>query len=45
MKMLEEMIIKEKEDRLESLETQLVPIRVDLKEIANSIDIERNARV
>lgn len=45
MAMLEEMITKEKEDRIESLDTQLQPIRKDLTDIQNAIDAERNARV
>lgn len=45
MAMLEEMLKKERDDRIESLETQLQPIRKDLTDIQNAIDAERTARV
>jgi oligoendopeptidase F len=42
---LEDLVRKEREDRIESLESQLTPIRKDLREIESGIIQERNARV
>mmetsp|Transcript_38513 Transcript_38513/g.36878 ORF Transcript_38513/g.36878 Transcript_38513/m.36878 type:complete len:144 (-) Transcript_38513:46-477(-) len=39
------MVSQEREDRIESLESQLVPIRKDMEEIQISIVAERNARM
>lgn len=45
MAYLEELIRVEREERVESLETQLVPIRKDIKALGMAIDQERQARV
>ena len=45
MAYLEELIRVEREERVESLETQLVPIRKDIKDLGVAIDQERQARV
>lgn len=42
---LEEMVKKEREDRISSLEGQLEPIRANLRDIQTATDAERNARV
>ncbi len=42
---LENMVKKEREDRIDSLESQLNPIRANLRAIEAGIDAERNARV
>ena len=42
---LEEMVKKEREDRIHSLESQLEPIRANLRDIQTATDAERNARV
>ena len=42
MAFIEDLVRKEREDRVESLETQLQPIRKDLRGIESSIDQERN---
>lgn len=41
MAYIEELVRKEKEDRIESLETQLVPIRSNIKALGVSIEQER----
>lgn len=45
MQALEDLVKKEREDRIESLESQLTPVRKDLREIESGIIQERNARV
>jgi hypothetical protein len=45
MAYLEELVRKEREDRIESLDSQLKPINKNLRDIQNGIDAERNARV
>ena len=45
MAYLEGLVRKEREDRVESLETQLQPIRKDIRNIESAIEQERNARV
>lgn len=45
MQRLEGKVSLEKTERIQSLDTQLTPIRADLASIQNSIDAERNARV
>ena len=45
MAFLEELVRKEREDRISSLESQLDPMRADLRNIEAGIDAERNARV
>ena len=45
MAYLEDLVAKEREDRIESLATQIAPIMKDLKEIEQGIDSERNTRV
>ena len=45
MQQLEELLAKEKADRIESLDTQLEPINADIDKAFNDLDIERNARV
>ena len=45
MQSLEDMVTKEREDRIESLTSQLAPINQDLKDIQVGIEQERNARV
>ena len=42
---LENMVRQERDDRRESLESQLTPIRKDLRDIESGIESERNARV
>lgn len=45
MAYIEELVKKEREDRIESLESQLVPIRKDIQNLGVAIDQERAARV
>ena len=45
MAALENMVRQEREDRINSLESQLNPIRANLRGIESGIDAERNARV
>ena len=45
MAYIEELVRKEREDRIESLETQLIPIRKDIKALGVAIDQERQQRV
>ena len=45
MEELEQLLAKEKADRIESLDTQLEPINADIDKAFNDLDIERNARV
>lgn len=45
MAALEAMVSKEREDRIESLRSQLEPIQRDLREIETAVVTERNARV
>ena len=45
MQMLEELLAKEKADRIESLDQQLAPINQDIDKAYEDLDIERNARV
>ena len=45
MQHLENLVKQEREDRIQSLEDQLNPIRADLRGIEAGIDAERNARV
>ena len=45
MQHLENMVKQEREDRIQSLEDQLNPIRANLRAIESGIDAERNARV
>ena len=45
MQMLEELLNKEREDRIESLDTQLEPINENIDKCYEDLDIERNARV
>ena len=42
---LENMVRQEREDRIESLESQLNPVRRDLREIEAGVESERNSRV
>ena len=45
MQMLDELLAKEKADRIESLDTQLAPINQEIDKAYDDLDIERNARV
>ncbi len=45
MQHLEDLVRQEREDRIASLESQLNPIRANLRGIESAIDAERNARV
>ena len=42
---LEEMLTKEKDDRVQSLDDQLKPINESIDKCYNDLDIERNTRV
>ena len=45
MQALEELLNKEKEDRIESLDTQLAPINEQIDTAFADLDDERNTRV
>eukprot|EP00347_Sterkiella_histriomuscorum_P007515 403348623 len=45
MQYLEDLLSKEREDRIDSLESQLVPVRQNLRKIETDINQERSARV
>lgn len=45
MQFLEDILHKEKEDRIESLDTQLAPINQEIETAFSDLDNERNGRV
>ena len=45
MQFLEDILHKEREDRIESLDTQLAPINQEIETAFSDLDNERNGRV
>ena len=45
MLMLEQLLSKERDDRIESLDTQLEPINENIDKCYDDLEAERNARV